>query len=91
MPLAFGSDAGVFPHGLNARQFAYMVANGMTPLQAVRSATVEAAKVLGKEGELGTLRQGAYADLIAVKGNPLDDVRVLESVAGVVKGGAVVR
>ena len=91
VPLAFGSDAGVFPHGLNARQFAYMVANGMTPLQAVRSATVEAAKVLGKEGELGTLRAGAYADLIAVKGNPLEDVRVLESVAGVAKGGAVVR
>lgn len=87
VPLAFGSDAGVFPHGLNARQFAYMVANGMTPLQAVRSTTVEAAKVLGKEGELGTLRAGAYADLIAVRGNPLEDVRVLESVAGVIKGG----
>ena len=87
VPLAFGSDAGVFPHGLNARQFAYMVANGMTPLQAVRSATVEAAKVLGKEGELGTLRTGAYADLIAVRGNPLDNVRVLESVAGVINGG----
>lgn len=91
VPLAFGSDAGVFPHGLNARQFAYMVANGMTPLQAVRSATVEAAKVLGKEGELGTLRAGAYADLIAVKSNPMEDVRVLESVAGVIKGGVVVR
>lgn len=87
VPLAFGSDAGVFPHGLNARQFAYMVANGMTPLQAVRSATVEAAKVLGKDGELGTLRAGAYADLIAVSGNPLDDIQVLESVAGVIKGG----
>ena len=91
VPLAFGSDAGVFPHGLNARQFAYMVANGMTPLQAVRSATLEAAKVLGKEDELGTLRAGAYADLIAVKGNPLEDVRVLENVAGVIKGGARVR
>ena len=90
VPLAFGSDAGVFPHGLNARQFAYMVANGMTPLQAVRSATVEAAKVLGKEGELGTLRVGTYGDMIAVKGNPLEDVRVLESVAGVIKGGVVV-
>ena len=91
VPLAFGSDAGVFPHGLNARQFAYMVANGMTPLQAVRSATVEAARVLGKEGELGTLRAGAYADLIAVSGNPLDNVRVLENVAGVIKGGNVAR
>ena len=87
VPLAFGSDAGVFPHGLNARQFSYMVANGMTPLQAVRSATVEAAKVLGKDGELGTLRAGAFADLIAVRGNPLDNVRVLESVEGVIKGG----
>lgn len=91
VPLAFGSDAGVFPHGLNARQFAYMVANGMTPLQAVRSATVEAARVLGQEGELGTLRAGAYADLIAVKGNPLEDVRMLESMAGVIKGGTRVR
>ncbi|MCL4672940.1 MAG: amidohydrolase family protein [Sphingomonadaceae bacterium] len=91
VPLAFGSDAGVYPHGLSARQFAYMVANGMTPLQAVRSATVEAARVLGKEGELGSLRQGAYADLIAVEGNPLEDVRVLESVAAVIKGGSVVR
>jgi imidazolonepropionase-like amidohydrolase len=91
VPLAFGSDAGVFPHGLNARQFGYMVANGMTPLQAVRSATVEAARVLGKDGELGTLRAGAWADLIAVTGNPLEDVRVLESVAGVIKGGVVVK
>lgn len=91
VPLAFGSDAGVFPHGLNARQFAYMVANGMTPLQAVRSATVEAAKVLGKEGELGTLRTGAYADLIAVSGNPLEDVQALEGVAAVIKGGMAVK
>ena len=85
--IGFGTDAGVYPHGLNARQFAYMVRYGMTPLQAIRSATVEAAALLGREGEIGTLRAGAYADLIAVEGDPLANVRVLESVAGVIKGG----
>jgi imidazolonepropionase-like amidohydrolase len=64
--IGYGTDAGVYPHGLNARQFAYMVRYGMTPLQAIRSATVEAAALLGREGELGTLRPGAFADMIAV-------------------------
>ena len=85
--IGFGTDAGVYPHGLNARQFAYMVRYGMTPLQAIRSATVEAATLVGHEREIGSLRVGAFADMIAVEGNPLADVRVLESVAGVIKGG----
>ncbi|QYU70644.1 amidohydrolase family protein [Leptolyngbya sp. 15MV] len=91
VPLAFGSDAGVYPHGLNARQFAYMVANGMTPLQAIRAATVDAARVLGKESELGAIAPGHYADMIAVEGDPLDDIRLLETVRHVMKGGSVVR
>lgn len=91
VPLAFGSDAGVFPHGLNARQFRYMVANGMTPLQAIRAATQDAAQVLGRGAELGRIAPGAFADMIAVAGDPLADVTVLERVAGVVKGGQRIR
>ncbi|HEY6817180.1 MAG TPA: amidohydrolase family protein [Croceibacterium sp.] len=85
--IGFGTDAGVYPHGLNARQFGYMVRYGMTPLQAIRSATVEAAALLGHEAEIGALRTGMFADMVAVAGDPLADVRVLESVAGVIKGG----
>jgi imidazolonepropionase-like amidohydrolase len=85
--IAYGTDAGVYPHGLNARQFGYMVRHGMTPLQAIRSATVEAAALIGKEAELGTIAPGRFADMIAVAGDPLADVRVLESVVGVIKGG----
>lgn len=91
VPLAFGSDAGVYPHGLNARQFRYMVANGMTPLQAIRAATLSAAQLLGRGGELGRIAPGVFADMIAVAGDPLADVTVLERVAGVVKGGARIR
>ncbi|MFZ1742358.1 MAG: amidohydrolase family protein [Pontixanthobacter sp.] len=91
VPLAFGSDAGVYPHGINARQFGYMVANGMTPLQAIRAATVDAATVIGHGDEIGTITPGKFADMIAVEGNPLDNVRVLESVAYVMKGGALVK
>ncbi|WP_345725437.1 amidohydrolase family protein [Qipengyuania mesophila] len=91
VPLAFGSDAGVYPHGINARQFAYMVANGMTPAQAIRAATLSAATVIGHEDELGSIAPGKYADLIAVAADPLDDVTTLEDVAHVMKGGALVR
>ncbi|WP_370297721.1 Xaa-Pro dipeptidase [Qipengyuania mesophila] len=91
VPLAFGSDAGVYPHGINARQFAYMVANGMTPAQAIRAATLSAATVIGHEDELGSIAPGKYADLIAVAADPLDDVTALEDVAHVMKGGALVR
>ena len=89
--LTFGSDAAVYPYGIGARQFTYMVRYGMSPLQAIRSATTEAARALGKEGELGTLRPGAWGDLIAVKGDPLADVSRFEHVEGVIKGGALVR
>jgi imidazolonepropionase-like amidohydrolase len=88
--LTFGSDAAVYPYGLGGRQFSYMVRYGMSPLQAIRSATTEAARALRKEGELGTLRPGAWGDLIAVKGDPLADVSTFEQVAGVIKGGALV-
>ncbi|MEO5972530.1 MAG: amidohydrolase family protein [Sphingomicrobium sp.] len=89
--LTFGSDAAVYPYGLGGRQFAYMVRYGMTPLQAIRSATSEAARALRKDGEVGTLATGAWGDLVALAGDPLADVSVLEKVAGVVKGGQVVR
>lgn len=89
--LTFATDAGVYPFGLGGRQFAYMVRFGMTPLQALRSATTEAADALGLVGRVGTLARGAYGDLIAVKGDPLLDVRVLERVEGVVKEGRKIR
>jgi imidazolonepropionase-like amidohydrolase len=89
--LTFGTDAAVYPYGLGGRQFAYMVRYGMTPLQAIRAATTEAARALGKEGEVGTLRAGAWGDLIAVRSDPLSDIRSLEQVEAVVKGGELVR
>jgi len=91
VPLAYGTDSGVYPHGLNARQFAYMVEWGMTPLQAIRSATVEASKLLHREDDIGGIAPGKFADMIAVEGDPLDNVRVLESVDHVIKGGALVK
>jgi imidazolonepropionase-like amidohydrolase len=90
-PIAFGTDSGVYPHGLNARQFAYMVRYGMTPLQAIRAATLDAAKVMMRDKDVGSITVGKYGDMIAVDGDPLKNVRVLETVAGVIKGGAVVR
>ncbi|MFO0029803.1 MAG: amidohydrolase family protein [Pseudomonadota bacterium] len=87
--VGFGTDAGVFPHGLNARQFAFMVEHGMTPAQAIRAATVDAARALGREGEFGVIREGLAADLIAVRGDPLADVRRLEDVRAVIARGRV--
>ena len=87
--MAFGTDAGVCPHGINARQFAFMVKYGMTPLQAIRSATVSAADLLGKSDSVGSIQPGKYADIIAVYGNPLEDVRLLENVKFVMKEGRV--
>lgn len=88
--MTFGTDAGVYPYGLGARQFAYMVRYGMSPMQAIQSATSEAARALGKEGEVGTLAPGAFGDLVAVSGNPLTDIRTLEHVDGVIKQGVLV-
>ena len=87
--LAFGTDAGVFPHADAGKQFAYVVRHGLAPLEAIRSATTHAAQMIGWEGRVGTLAQGAFADLIAVAGNPLDDIRLLESVSWVMKAGEV--
>jgi imidazolonepropionase-like amidohydrolase len=89
--LAYGTDSGVYPHGLNARQFAYMVRYGMTPMQAIQSATIRAAELLGKENELGSIVPGRVADLVAVEGDPLANIRVLENVAHVMKGGAIIK
>jgi imidazolonepropionase-like amidohydrolase len=89
--LTFGTDAAVYPYGLGGLQFAYMVRYGMTPMQAIQAATTEAAKALRKEGEVGTVRAGAWGDLIAVRSDPLADIRALEQVDAVVKGGELVR
>ena len=89
VPLTFGTDAGVYPHGLNARQFGYMVRYGMTPMQALASATSEAAKALGRD-ELGSVKPGHAADLVAVGRNPLDDVTVLQCIDGLVQSGRLV-
>ena len=88
--MAFGTDSGVYPHGDNAKQFGKMVEWGMKPLDAIQAATVNAADLLGWADRIGALATGHYADLIAVSGNPASDVRVLESVKFVMKGGTVV-
>jgi imidazolonepropionase-like amidohydrolase len=88
--MAFGTDAGVYPHGDNARQFAFMVKYGMTPAQAIRAATLDAAELIGR-ADVGVIEKGRYADLIAVDGDPLADVRLLERVRLVMKGGVVVK
>jgi imidazolonepropionase-like amidohydrolase len=89
--IAFGTDAGVYPHGDNARQFGKMVEWGMKPLDAIQAATIRAADLLGWSGKVGALEAEHYADIIAVSGDPLSDVRVLESVKFVMKNGGVVR
>jgi imidazolonepropionase-like amidohydrolase len=87
--MAFGTDAAIFPHGDNARQFAYMVRFGMTPIEAIQAATVNGAELIGWPDDVGVIEAGRYADIIAVRGNPLDDVSVLEDVRFVMKGGRV--
>lgn len=88
--MAFGTDAGVYPHGTNAKQFAKMVEWGMQPMDAIRAATVNAAELLGWADKVGEISKGHFADLIAVDGNPLSDVKTLENVKFVMKGGIVV-
>ncbi|MBO0798720.1 MAG: amidohydrolase family protein [Blastocatellia bacterium] len=87
--LAFGTDAGVYPHGWNAKQFAHMVKWGLTPAQAIQAATISAADLLGWNDKVGVIAPGAFADIIAVDGDPLKDVTQLEHVKFVMKGGTV--
>jgi imidazolonepropionase-like amidohydrolase len=89
--VAFGTDAAVYPHGLNAHEFAVMVKLGLTPLQAIQAATMNAADLLGWQGKVGSLEPGAWADIVAVDGDPLKDVTTLERVKFVMKGGDVVK
>lgn len=89
--IAFGTDAGVSPHGTNAREFRYMVEAGMPPMEAIKAATVNAAELLRVSDELGSIAPGRYADIVAVAGDPLADITVLENMAFVMKGGEVVR
>lgn len=87
--MVFGSDAGVYPHGDNPKQFSRMVKFGMTPLQAIQAATINSATLLKQNQVLGSLEEGKIADIIAVNGNPLDDISVLENVSFVMKEGQV--
>jgi imidazolonepropionase-like amidohydrolase len=89
VPIVFATDSGVYPHGLNARQFPVMVARGMTPMQAIQSATSVAAHYMGWSDRVGALERGRFGDLIAVRGDPLADITALSAVAAVVKGGLV--
>jgi imidazolonepropionase-like amidohydrolase len=87
--MAFGTDAGVCPYDVAAHQFAFMVKYGMTPMQAIQSATINAATLIGKPEEFGSIRAGKFADLIAVDGDPIADIRQLEHVSFVMKEGVV--
>ena len=89
MKCAFGTDAGVYPHGWNAKQFAKLVEWGMTPMQAIRSGTVVPAELLGWSDKVGTVERGKWADIVAVGGDPLKDISELERVKFVMKGGTV--
>jgi imidazolonepropionase-like amidohydrolase len=90
VPIAFGTDSGVSPHGMNAREFALMVELGMPPAAALLSGTREAAKLLGVDAEVGTLEAGKFADIVAVRGNALADIAVTEKPLFVMKHGQVV-
>jgi imidazolonepropionase-like amidohydrolase len=89
VPIVYGTDAGVFPHGLNARQFPIMVQRGMRPMEAIQSATSLAAHYMGWDDRVGSLKPGAFGDLIAVEGDPLENITRLQNVAVVIKGGLV--
>lgn len=89
--VALGTDAAVYPHGLNAHEFGKMVDMGLTPLQSIQAGTVNAADLLGWSDRVGTLEPGKFADIVAVEGDPIENVHVLENVAFVMKGGHVIK
>lgn len=89
--IAYGTDSGVYPHAWVGKQFAYMVRHGMTPMASIRSATIVAAELMGWQDRVGSIAAGKLADLVAVAGDPLDDVSALEDVTFVMKGGRVVK
>ncbi len=91
VPFAAGSDVGPFPHGTQAHEFVLMVKYGMAPLAAIRAGTLNGAKVLGWEGQIGALKPGYFADVIAVPGNPVENIGALENVTFVMKGGVIYR
>lgn len=86
---AFGTDAGVYPHGDNGKQFKYMVKFGLTPMQALQSATVNASDLLGWQEKVGSIAKNKFADIVAVEGNPIDDITVMEKVKFVMKDGVI--
>jgi imidazolonepropionase-like amidohydrolase len=90
VPMCFGTDAGVFPHGKNGMEFNYMVEAGILPMEVIKMATSINAKVLEMDGKIGAIKPGAFADFVAVKGNPLKDIRILEKPNYVMKGGTVI-
>src|ERR1039458_3475553 len=91
VPMAVGSDVGPFPHGTQAREFELMVKYGMTPLAALKADLINGAKLLGWQGKIGELKPGYFADVIAVPGDPSQDITVLRNVSFVMKGGVVYR
>jgi len=91
LKLSFGSGAGPFPHGVQAREFAYLVKYGMTPAQAIQSATTVAAEMMGWQDQIGSIEKGKFADIVAVSGDPLKDITELERIVFVMKGGQVIR
>jgi imidazolonepropionase-like amidohydrolase len=89
VPMAVGSDVGPFPHGTQAREFVLMVKYGMSPLAVMQADLLNGAKLLGWEGQIGALEPGYFADVVAVAGDPLQDISVLGNVSFVMKGGVV--
>jgi imidazolonepropionase-like amidohydrolase len=91
VPIAMGSDVGPFPHGAQGREFVLLVKYGMSPLAAIQAGTLNGAKLLGWQEKIGVLKPGYQADIVAVPGNPLDDISALEKVSFVMKAGVIYR
>jgi imidazolonepropionase-like amidohydrolase len=87
VPIIYGTDAAVYPHGDNAKQFVVMIRRGMTPMDAIKAATSVAARFIGWDADVGSITAGRYGDLIAVRGDPLADISTLQQVDVVIKGG----